>query len=293
MEALSDNRDDGTPTIADNEVDQEILRNRAAFAVDHRFTPRLSSNSAFQQEVFSSSQGNRSDNQSYSLSTGLDYQLTERQTLGGGIGSTYQNFESSNNDPKSHSIFAGPYLAWSYQIDEQSRFRISAGPNYVYSKREADPAIGFPSSDSDSRIAGFGSASIDRRWSPTMLSGISYQRQHDTASGISGSAILDAVALTHTWAFAERWTLATRGDWTKRKSATNVDVSAGNEELDTQRWGAGAMVAYRITRNMTGSVRYQYSQQDSKSNTAGGFSDYDAHVVSLGLQYALDPIEVW
>ena len=126
-----------------------------------------------------------------------------------------------------------------------------------------------------------------------MLSGFAYDRQQDTASGVSGSAILDAVALTHSWALAERWMLAARGDWTSRKSATGVDRSSGSEKLDTQRWGAGAVLSYRITRNLSGSVRYQYSQQDSKGGSAGGFSDFDAHVVSLGLQYALDPIEVW
>ncbi len=308
VEALADdniNNDNNPPTVADNEVDQEILRNRASFGVAHRITPRLSSNSGFEQEVYSTSQNDRSDNQSYSLTSGLDYQLTERQTVGGGLTTTYQDFESSNNDPKSHSIFAGPYLAWSYQIDEQSRFAISAGPRYVYTKRDADPGLcpqppappapecQFLRSDSDSRVAGFGNASIDRRWTPTLISTASYERQQDTASGISGSAILDAVSLTHTWAFAERWALATRGDWTKRKSATNVDVSAGNQDLDTQRWGAGASLSYRFTRNLTGSVRYQYSKQDSKRATAGGASDYDAHVAALGLQYALDPIEVW
>jgi len=125
-----------------------------------------------------------------------------------------------------------------------------------------------------------------------MVSGLSYQRRQDTASGIGGSTVLDAVALTHTWNLAERWTLALRGDWTKRKSATNLQVSTQGK-VDTQRWGAGSVLSYRITRNLTGSVRYQYTDQNSNGATAGQFSDYKGHLVSLGVQYALDPIEVW
>jgi opacity protein-like surface antigen len=288
-EGLSNNFDQ-TPTVGED-FRQNILRNHATLGAAHRFTPRLSSHSTFGQEIFRTTQDNRSDNRSYSLGSGLDYMLTERQTLSGGVQSTYQDFDQSDDDPESHTIFVGPYLAWSYQIDEQSHLRISAGPTYVYSKREADPSLMIFSSDSDSRVAGLGDFSIDRRWTPTMLSGFSYQRRQDTASGVAGSAILDAVALTHTWAVTERWTLAGRADWTRRKSATSVET--GNDDLDTQRWGAGAMASYRITRNLTGSVRYQYSKQRSKSDTAGRFSDFDGHVATLGFNYALDPIEVW
>jgi opacity protein-like surface antigen len=198
--------------------------------------------------------------------------------------------------PESQAIFVGPYAAWSYRIDEQSMLRLTGGPTYVYNQQDAFIEVQGNTctpqdDDSDSRIAFLGSFTLDRRWSPTMLSGLAYSRQQDAASGVSGSAILDAVALTHTWALAERWTLAMRGDWTQRKSATSIEV--GDEDLDTQRWGAGAVVSYKITRNLTGSVRYQYSKQKSKGNTAGRFSDFQSHVAALGFNYALDPIEVW
>jgi opacity protein-like surface antigen len=313
VEALSNNNENDTPTIADNETDQEVLRNRATFHTEHRFTPRLANDTNFTQAVYYTTQDNRSDNQSYGLATGLHYDLTERQTLGGGVQTTYQNFENAydlftsscggiqppttvvrEQIPESQTIFVGPYAAWSYRIDEQSQFRISGGPTYVHSEQDSFfDGCNQQRSDSDDRIAFLGQFSVDRRWSPTMASGFSYQRHQDTASGVAGSAILDAVALTHTWMPAERWTLALRGDWTQRKSATNINQSIRNEDLDTQRWGAGAMLAYKITRNLTGSVRYQYSKQRSEGNTAGRFSDFDGHVAALGLNYALDPIEVW
>jgi long-subunit fatty acid transport protein len=286
---------DNTPTIGNDDRNQEVLRNRAEGSVRYRFTPRLSNETTLEQEVFSTTEDDRSDNQSYSLVSGLDYMLTERQTLGGGVQTSLQHFAESSNDAETQSIFVGPFLSWSYRLDEQSQVRIAAGPTYIYSKRESFRPSGslvtFPS-DSDHRVAGFGTFSVDRRWSPTMVSGVSYQRRQDTASGIAGSAILDAVALTHTWQLAERWTLALRADWTKRKSATGLQVSTQGE-LDTQRWGAGSVLSYRITRNLAGSVRYQYTDQDSNGNSAGGFSDFKGHIVTFGLNYALDPIEVW
>ena len=291
QQALSSNFDN-TPTIGDNNRNQEILRNRVEGSMKYRFTPRLSNETTLGQEIFTTTQDDRSDNQSYEVTSGLDYLLTERQTLGGGLQSGFQHFAESEQEAESRSIFVGPFLSWSYRIDEQSQFRIAAGPTYIHSKRE--PFTGPPQapSDSDDRIAGFGVISIDRRWSPTMVSGASYQRRQDTASGVAGSAILDALGLTHSWTLAERWTLAVRGDWTKRKSSTNLQVSTDGD-LDTQRWGGGTVLSYRITRNLTGSVRYQYSNQNSNGDTAGRFSDFEGHVATLGLNYALDPIEVW
>jgi hypothetical protein len=313
LNSLNNSFDSSTPNIADNQKRQQVLRNDASLGAVYLISPRLSSESSFDQGVFSSSQEDRSDNQTYSLATGLDYLVSERQRAGGGLSFSYLNFQNATENvsffgipatqdiPASESIFVGPYLQWSYQIDEQSRFRISGGPNYVKSKQEkivvrllADPSIVLDtqSSASDSRVAFLGSFLLDRRWSPTMISALQYQRRQDTASGVSGSAILDAVALTHSWNFAETWTLGLRGDWTQRKGATNLD-QGGLDQLDTQRWGAGTVLSKQITRNFAGSLRYQYAKQNSASNSAGSSTDFDDHIVTLGFNYSLDPIKVW
>ena len=300
---------DDTPQIQSNDEREHIFRNGVSLGARHQLTPRLGSNLRFDQQVFYTDQTDRSDNQSYTLTGDLSHMLTERQTLSGGLQGTYQHFRESGNDPQSDSYFVGPFLGWSYRIDEQSRFHISAGPSWVHSKSdgfddnqgEPDPPgdnngcppvePGDQCSAKDDRIAVFGNAEIDRRWSPTMISALGYERRQDTASGVSGSAILDAVDLTHSWNFADRWTVSARADWTQRKSATNVQQ--GIDDLNTQRWGAGSTLSYAITRNLTSSLRYQYTKQDSKGGTAGRISDFDAHIVTIGIQYSLDPIEVW
>jgi len=307
---------DDTPQVQSSDEREHIWRNRLSLGARHKLTPRLGSELRFEQQVFYTDQTDRSDNQSYTLTGALERMLTERQMLSGGVQGTFQHFRESGNDPESDSYFVGPFLGWSYRIDEQSSFRISAGPSYVHSENDdfdfasgyvaypgdlpgldcttgdGDPAHpGDQCSAKDDRIAVFGEATIDRRWSPTMISAFAYRRTQDTASGVSGSAILDGVSLTHTWNVTERWTLAGRADWTQRKSAT--DVEQGADELDTQRWGAGSVLSYAITRNLLGSLRYQYNKQDSKGDSAGNSSDFDAHIVTLGFQYSLDPIEVW
>ena len=315
LDSLNNNFDSSTPNVADNQKRQRVLRNDASLGAVYLISPRLWSQSSFEQEVFSSSQNDRSDNQTYSLSSGLDYLVSERQRAGGGLSFSYLNFQNATENvsffgipatqdiPASESIFVGPYLQWSYQIDEQSRFRISGGPNYVKSKQDeidirsvnnvpSVPPILVQSSSSDSRVAFLGSFLLDRRWSPTMISALQYQRRQDTASGVSGSAILDAVGLTHSWNFAETWSLGLRGDWTQRKGATNLD-QGGLDQLDTQRWGAGTVLSKQITRNFAGSLRYQYAKQSSAGNSPGSSTDFDDHIVTLGFNYSLDPIKVW
>ena len=58
-------------------------------------------------------------------------------------------------------------------------------------------------------------------------------------------------------------------------------------------WGAGALLVKQITRNFSGSLRYQYAQQNSAGNSVGSRTDFDSHVVTLGFNYSLDPIKVW
>jgi hypothetical protein len=316
LNALS-NSFDQTPNIADNEERHRITRNDATFGVTHLFSPRLQSETSIDQEVFSTTQEDRSDNQTYSASTGLTYLVTERQRAGGGVSFSYLNFDEATDQlnslqtqdiPKSHSIFVGPFLEWRYLLDEQSQLRVSGGPTYVTSHQASTVtrcAVDIPGtcnqgdvvppvqeSASDSRWAFLGDFTLDRHWSPTLVSAVGYTRRQDTASGVSGSAILDAVFLTNAWNITDTWTLGLRGDWTSRKGATNLDRQ-GVDDLDTQRWGAGTVLSKQITRNFSGSLRYQYAKQTSAGNSAGSRSDFDAHIVTLGFNYSLDPIKVW
>src|SRR5262245_12561647 len=58
VQALADNNNNDTPNITDNDTDQEVLRNRASFRSEHRFTPRLFNDTTFAQEVYYTTQDN-------------------------------------------------------------------------------------------------------------------------------------------------------------------------------------------------------------------------------------------
>jgi hypothetical protein len=182
-----------------------------------------------------------------------------------------------------------------------------------------------PESVKDTRITYFASAGITKRWTPTIVSSLNYVRQDDAASGIDGGATLDAVTLSTSWRISDRWDAAVRADWTLRESATNgarVFVSAFSENvpgipipvasacpagppcatlfedespdsLDTQRWGAAARIAYRLTKNTVTSLQYAYNKQSSNGDTVGVSSDFDDHLVTFTVQYNFEPIGLW
>jgi hypothetical protein len=175
---------------------------------------------------------------------------------------------------------------------------------------------------SDTSWTIFGEATLSKRWTPTLVSTLSYQRTDSTASGIAGSATVDFVNLVTTWQIGELWSASARADFTRRESvspttevfvvqsngvgqllsdpgfalavATNQLIqTVTNQDLDTNRWGAGAAVSRRITENLQASIRYTYNNQTSAGGTAGASSDFDDHLVSLGIVYAFDRYNLW
>jgi len=169
----------------------------------------------------------------------------------------------------------------------------------------------------------FAQASLSKRWSPAHSSYLSYSRTDSTSSGL-GSSVLDLIDLSHSWHISERWSTRFRASFTHRESATpqtqtELEVqglgtlclnAAGNpapctvastqtggtfltsrtvnNNIDTIRWGLGASVDYRITRQLSAGVRYKFNSQDSRRGSAGSFSDFGNHLVTVGVQYDFD-----
>jgi hypothetical protein len=176
----------------------------------------------------------------------------------------------------------------------------------------------------------FGEASLNRRWTPRLVSSLIYRRTDSTASG-TGSATLDMVSFVTTWQLSELWTFQVRGDFTHRESVTpaqeNLTVvdSAGpepdrevipltslplgsdfelahaaafttrtvNNTLDTDRWGVGMRMERRLTKHIRASLRYRFNKQNSKWRTAGSSSDFSNNLVTLGVQYDFDQWHLW
>ncbi|MEE2679562.1 MAG: hypothetical protein VX546_13355 [Myxococcota bacterium] len=182
-------------------------------------------------------------------------------------------------------------------------------------------------SPSNTSWTAFGSATLNRRWRPDLVSSITYRRSASTSSGL-GSSVLDDLNLINTWEITELWDAAFRIDFTNRTSTsptqqyvpivTNQVVGApgtacgpasgtclasyfGNpfttvrisQDIDTIRWGASARVTRQIAKHFQVSLRYTYASQTSKQNTLGLSSDFQDHLVTLGVQYNFDRWSLW
>ena len=178
-----------------------------------------------------------------------------------------------------------------------------------------------PESVTDTRVTYFANASLTKRWSPTLVSSLTYTRQDDTASGIDGGAMLDAVTLSNYLAdlgplgclgargldaaqVGDGRVAGVRGPGDRPSAVAGVGLpdvaSAANlvqidssDSLDTQRWGTAARLAYRLTKNTVTALQYAYNKQSSNGDTVGQTSDFDDHLVTFTVQYNFEPIGLW
>ena len=75
--------------------------------------------------------------------------------------------------------------------------------------------------------------------------------------------------------------------------AENLIQIDSPDSLDTQRWGAAARIAYRLTKNTVTSLQYAYNKQSSNGDTVGVTSDFDDHLLTFTVQYNFEPIGLW
>ena len=217
--------------------------------------------------------------------------------------------------------------------DEPNTAAINAvkgsGPTVLtFVDRTGDGRSDPPPSFNDQSWTVFGSANLNKRWSPRVNSGIGYRRSQSDASGLGGSAILDAVNAFVGWTISTRMNATLRADWTQRTSvapglqtrllvtrntdqvlldvpllptvAEIADPVTGNRvfstvsnQIDTQRWGLAGWIERTITPNLDANLRISFNQQSSRSGSAGSSTDFNEFSVIFGFSYAFDPIEVW
>jgi hypothetical protein len=171
----------------------------------------------------------------------------------------------------------------------------------------------------DDNLTVFATAIITKRWTPTFHSGLRYTREQGDASGLGGAVILDAVTLSNTWDFAERWQLAVRGDWTNRESAFDQRQTldrvqstpvgglgfplAGRNgtafntkrdaEINTRRWGVAGRITHRLFRSTQVYVQVRYDKQRSDFGSLGRSSDFENILATFGIRHTFEPIKLW
>jgi hypothetical protein len=173
--------------------------------------------------------------------------------------------------------------------------------------------------DSSTNVTVFAEAAVSQRWTPNLASALRYERSQGNASGLGGLVTVDAVSGATTWDITERWQLALRGDWTHRKSVADIlqvvglasepaslagsdiagfsgtaaSVVAADSRIETNRWGVAARLTHRVWRNTSVFAQAAYNEQDSKTNTLGGFSDFRDFLGTVGVHHVFEPIKIW
>ena len=122
----------------------------------------------------------------------------------------------------------------------------------------------------------------------------------------------DFVALVHSWQISEKWSAGLRGEFTRRESvsptreifplvgsATLVEGTPAVEtravgirevgrNVSTMRWSVRGNLDRRLTRHLRAGVRYSYNNQNSDRGTSARVSDFDDHIITVGIQYDFD-----
>jgi hypothetical protein len=177
---------------------------------------------------------------------------------------------------------------------------------------ETDVTIsGSNAGSNDVRWTIFGEVALTHLWLPTLASTLSYNRSDNTANGQGGSAIADTVVFSTSWRPSELWDVSFRANYVHRSSPTDLSrtfiqvdidpvtglvtsngrslqVSASNN-IETDRWAVFLRAARRISRRMTASARFSYSDQTS-SHTGRSPNDFGNFLAVVGIQYDFDPI---
>ena len=174
-----------------------------------------------------------------------------------------------------------------------------------------------PPGQEDLTLTAFGRALLSRRWTPSLVSALSYRRQQSAASGLGGSTILDAVTASTDWEIDRWWDASIRFDFSHRDSigkstqtfliieegpdgeaiarqtAPGLTFARVKDSIDTDNIGVAARLGRQIGRRADASLRLSYNRQFSQSGTRGSASDYDVFLAIFGVRYRFEPITVW
>jgi len=167
----------------------------------------------------------------------------------------------------------------------------------------------------DTSVTGFGEISISHNWFTDLTSRASYTRSDTGVSSLGYSTVADHAMVETIWTPTRRWDLQVRGDWLRRKSATDatntyVVIAADmppiagatgivsntglvaqtlDDSIDTDYWRVSGRAAYRTSRRSTVSLRASYQNQDTHRGSSRENSSFDNVIVILGFRYDLDP----
>jgi predicted porin len=357
--------------VSINDERDRVKTNAASLGTAYHFSPRTAARLVANSTFFDSTRPDRARVFSFGGVADVDYKLTLKHQLGGGLGYTYQDFgdreDIAGSTTQSYRVFG----SWLWTITDTLSFDLNAGPAYLETKQEdasafraaplvpavivdglgavaasidscgtvngaqvssecrydilfngANPSIvvqnPFGKGQHDREFTGFAEAVMSQRWSPTLATALRYSREQGDASGLGGTVIVDAVSVSNTWDFLERWQLAVRGDFVRRESAfdiaqtyevvqdgapqglAGIAVRSGaafnstqKVDIDTNSWSVAGRITHALFKSTSIYAQVRYGQQDSQSDTLGNDSDFENFLATFGVRHVFEPIRLW
>ena len=191
---------------------ERFLRNDTTLGFSYQHTPRLSSHASGDFLYFDPERRDRSTSYSGTGIGDLTYVLTPQHSVGVGVQYVYQRFMRSVNVVGSQTDFANGFVQWRWSIDDTTLFSANVGPTWIQSRSEFTTADainatlgGTPAALANigtskfSTVTVFGSAELSKRWTPSIITGLSYERSQGIAGGIGGAVIRDSISYCIVW----------------------------------------------------------------------------------------------
>jgi hypothetical protein len=306
--------DGGTTPIPDNDIRRErVYLFGSGLTIEHAISPRWNSATSANFNLFESKDRFRSDTKTISAFQSFQYGVTASDRVGGGGGFNVQLFDAvPGRLPASNSYVYQLFASYSRNFGERTILSIQAGPALIHTIQDSGFAASEPDSDvifvgsnegsNDMSWTIFGEVGLTHYWLPTLTSAISYNRRQSPANGQGASTVADSVLFQTNWQPSERWDLSLRATYVHRESLTNLSQSnflVGEDgsltffdvnvsrAVDTDRWGIMLRAARRITRRISSSIRFSYSDQRSK-NTDRSPNDFGNFLAIVGIKYDFD-----
>jgi hypothetical protein len=260
------------------------LTNEAVLGVSELLTPRSAvtlSGNYTTVHFLDSSQG-LIDSRQISGEAGYSYQLNRTDQIGAAY--EYQNFHFPRVDSsafKTNLVEA----VYAHRISERMDLSVSGGPQITL--------IDNPQGNLD-RVSFSGRAMVHYSLSQTDLR-LSFRRHVTSGSGIFNGADSNVVRLTATRQLSRLWEAAADLGYSHN---TRIQPSTEHSATRTfQSEYAGISARRRIRRDLTGFVRYQYTNSGFNDTFCDGPGcDFgrtaQRHVVTFGLDWYLRPIRL-
>ncbi len=143
-DALTNARDlDAAGTQIVNTFRNDVYRNRATLGLNHNFTQRTQGTVSFTHRYFDSDLPNRSRTNVFAGSADVSHGLSQRHRVGGGVTTTYQDFDRNNagNRPPRQALFVNVFATWLWNLDETTSIFLRGGPTYIKNDQDAESSL--------------------------------------------------------------------------------------------------------------------------------------------------------